>query len=67
MNPETPPDIGTGIERRIMIAQALYAFGAGLCAINTYCDITFIMLVQLNYVIARGSARCSGCNTAPDG
>lgn len=52
VNPETPPEIGTGIERRIMIAQALYAFGAGLCAINTYWSITFIMLVQLNYVIA---------------
>lgn len=38
--------------RRIVIAQALYAFGALLCIINTYVSIVFIVLVQLNYVIA---------------
>ena len=52
LNPDAPPDIGAGVERRIVIAQALYAFGALLCAVNTYWSITFIMLVQLNYVIA---------------
>ncbi len=39
-------------ERRIIIAQTLYAFGALLCIINTYVSIGFIVLVQLNYVIA---------------
>jgi len=39
-------------ERRIVIAQALYAFGALLCVINTYVRIAFIILVQLNYAIA---------------
>jgi uncharacterized membrane protein len=41
-----------GVERRIMIAQALYAAGAALCVINTYWSLSFIVLVQLNYVIA---------------
>ena len=38
--------------RRIVTAQALYAFGALLCVISTYLSIAFIVLVQLNYAIA---------------
>jgi uncharacterized membrane protein len=41
-----------GVERRIIIAQALYAAGAALCLINTYWSLGFIVLVQLNYAIA---------------
>ncbi len=41
-----------GVERRIITAQALYAAGAALCIINTYWSLGFIVLVQLNYVIA---------------
>lgn len=37
------------IKRRVIIAQALYAFGALLCFINTYISIAFIIAVQLNY------------------
>ena len=40
------------VNRRIVTAQALYAVGALLCAINTYVSIAFIVLVQLNYVFA---------------
>ena len=40
------------VERRIVIAQALYALGAMLCIISTYWSIAFIVLVQLNYAIA---------------
>jgi len=40
------------MERRIVVAQALYAFGAGLCVINTYVSIGFIVLVQLCFAIA---------------
>lgn len=40
------------IERRIIIAQALYAFGALLCVLSTWCSLGFIILVQLNYAIA---------------
>ena len=49
---EVTPEIGAWIERRIIIAQTLYAFGALLCLINTYCSLAFIVLVQLNYAIA---------------
>jgi uncharacterized membrane protein len=39
-------------ERRIIIAQALYAAGALLCIINTYVSIGVIVLIQLNYALA---------------
>jgi uncharacterized membrane protein len=48
-------EIATGtdhaIRRRILIAQALYAFGAALCLISTYWSIAFIVLVQLNFAL----------------
>lgn len=40
------------LERRIVVAQALYAVGACLCLINTYVSIVFIVLVQLNFALA---------------
>lgn len=46
------PDVTTAIKRRIVIAQALYGFGALLCVVSTYWSIAFIVLVQLNYAIA---------------
>src|ERR1700730_2914744 len=49
---EVPSETRIATERRIIIAQSLYAFGALLCIINTYVGIVFIVLVQLNYVIA---------------
>ncbi len=49
---DTTVETGSALERRIVIAQALYAFGALLCFINTYVSIAVIVLVQLNYVIA---------------
>jgi uncharacterized membrane protein len=45
-------ELRCAIERRILIAQSLYAFGALLCIFNTYWSIGFIVLVQLNYAIA---------------
>jgi uncharacterized membrane protein len=45
-------EICSALERRIVIAQALYAFGALLCVVSTYLSIAVIVLVQLNYVIA---------------
>jgi uncharacterized membrane protein len=39
------------VERRILVAQSLYATRAALCLINTYCSIAFIFIVQLNYAI----------------
>ena len=49
---DLPPEVPIAIKRRIVIGQALYAFGALLCVFNTYWSIAFIVLVQLNYAIA---------------
>jgi uncharacterized membrane protein len=49
---EITVEMRSALERRIFIGQALYAFGALLCVINTYVSIVFIVLVQLNYAIA---------------
>jgi uncharacterized membrane protein len=40
------------IERRILIAQALYALGALFCVWNTLASIGFIFALQLYYAIA---------------
>jgi uncharacterized membrane protein len=49
---DAPPEIRPWVERRIVIAQALYAFRALLCVIDTRWSIGFIVLVQLNYAVA---------------
>jgi uncharacterized membrane protein len=49
---ETSAGERAGIERRIVVGQALYAFGAALCVFSTYASLGFIVLVQLNYAIA---------------
>ncbi|HEY1735482.1 MAG TPA: TMEM175 family protein [Methylovirgula sp.] len=52
LNGDVDCEIACALERRIIVAQSLYAFGAALCAINTYWSLGFILLVQLNYVVA---------------
>ena len=49
---DMPIHVSSAIKRRIVIAQALYAFGALLCVASTYWSIGFIVIVQLNYAIA---------------
>lgn len=49
---DLPAGMHAATQRRILIAQALYAFGALLCVVSTYASIAFIVLVQLNYAIA---------------
>lgn len=49
---EVGPEISTAIKRRIVVAQALYAFGALLCFIDTRLSVAFIVLVQLNFATA---------------
>jgi len=49
---DVPAETRIAIKRRIIIAQALYAFGALLCVFSPYWSIAFIVLVQLNYAIA---------------
>jgi uncharacterized membrane protein len=43
--------IGQAIKRRILVAQALYGFGALLSLLNPYWSIGFIIAVQLNFAI----------------
>jgi len=49
---DSPPEVHGAIERRIVIAQSLYALGAALCVISTTASLVFIVLVQLNYALA---------------
>lgn len=49
---DMPPQTSGAIKRRIVVGQSLYAFGALLCVFSPYWSIGFIVLVQLNYVIA---------------
>ena len=44
--------VGAAIRSRVIIAQALYAFGALLCFISTYLSIIIIIAMQLNYAFA---------------
>ncbi|HUZ64856.1 MAG TPA: TMEM175 family protein, partial [Acetobacteraceae bacterium] len=52
LKPGLPEGLGRWMERRIVIAQALYAVGALLCVFSTYWSLGFIVVVQLNYAIA---------------
>jgi uncharacterized membrane protein len=49
---DTPPEVANAIYRRIVVAQALYAAGAALGFIDIRLGVAFILLVQLNYVLA---------------
>jgi uncharacterized membrane protein len=40
------------LKRRLVIGQALYAFGAALCVIHAYWSIAFIVLVQMYFAFA---------------
>jgi len=42
---DVSPKVVAAVERRILLAQSLYAAGAALCLINTYCSIASIFLV----------------------
>jgi len=49
---EMTEELSCAIERRILIAQGLYFAGMLLCFVNVWASIGFILLVQLNYVVA---------------
>jgi hypothetical protein len=51
VQPEALP-LSRAIERRIIVAQTLYAAGAALCIINTTCSLIFIISLQLYYAAA---------------
>jgi uncharacterized membrane protein len=46
---EAGPEVDRAVRRRILVAQALYAFGALLCFISTALSIAWIVAVQLNF------------------
>jgi uncharacterized membrane protein len=48
---DLPAETIGAIRRRIVVAQAFYAFGAALCLIGTYWSIGFIVSVQLYYAL----------------
>jgi uncharacterized membrane protein len=50
--PEFTYEMQVAVCNRIIIGQSLYAVGAALCFFSTYLSIGFIVLVQLNYVLA---------------
>jgi uncharacterized membrane protein len=52
LSDEVPAEVHPAVQRRIVIAQSLYASGAALCFLNTYYSIAAIVLVQVNYAIA---------------
>lgn len=47
--------IRLAVERRIIVAQALYAIGETLCAISTYMSTAVIVLVQVNFALPQDS------------
>lgn len=49
---DMPPEAQTAVQRRIVIAQAMYAVGASLCVVNPELSVAFIVSVQLYYAIA---------------
>jgi uncharacterized membrane protein len=49
---DVPAGLRAATERRILIAQSLYAAATALCIVNTYLSIALIVLVQLNYAVA---------------
>lgn len=57
---DVSPEVGRVLRKRLLAAEALYAFGALLCFVNTYWSMGFIVLVQLYYAVAppiRGLSR----------
>lgn len=52
LSEEVTYEVQCAVERRILIAQALYAVGFFLCVFSTYYSIVAIVLIQLNFAIA---------------
>jgi uncharacterized membrane protein len=54
LSEDVPTEVLALVKRRILVAQALYAFGALLSftPLGTYGSIAWIVLVQLNFAVA---------------
>ncbi len=51
VKPDVPREIQNALDRRVIVAQSLYALGAALCFFDTYWSIGFIVAVQLIYAV----------------
>ncbi len=51
VKPDAPEGFESAFVRRVVLGQALYAFGAALCVFNTYWSIGFIVAAQINYAV----------------
>jgi uncharacterized membrane protein len=63
---DVPREVIAAICRRIVIAQALYAFAASLCIFSTRLSIALIVLFQLNYVLSPGFRETPAVREAAD-
>jgi uncharacterized membrane protein len=52
ISPEADQELRCAIERRILIAQILYALSVALCFFDNRISIALVLLLQLNFVIA---------------
>jgi uncharacterized membrane protein len=52
LKPDVTHEISCAVERRIVVAQAMYGVGAALCFVNDYVSIALIVLIQLNFIFA---------------
>ena len=52
VKPDMPPEVSKAIQRRVLVAQSLYALAAALCFFDTHWAIAAMVAVQLNYAIA---------------
>jgi uncharacterized membrane protein len=62
---DIPPEVPAAVCRRIVIGQALYAFGAALCIISTRWSIALIVTVQLYYALAPRVPQVPEIKSAP--
>ena len=66
VNDDLPREVTAAICRRILIAQALYAFAAALCFLSTRWSIALIVLFQLNFVLTPGFRETRAAQEAAD-
>jgi uncharacterized membrane protein len=62
LKPDLTEATARAMQKRILIAQALYAVGAALCYFGNLWSIAFIVLVQLYYVIAPGQRQTAAAD-----
>jgi len=62
---DLPAGAGAAIERRILVAQTRYAFGALLCIISTYVSIAFIVRLSSTMPSHPGSIGGSSAHRKP--